>query len=108
MNLKAKFSDFVTDAQNAGLELGRTYNIEEWKSITRGMKGWMIGAWKKSPEAQPSIRNCIEGYMLRYIAGGKVTRQEAYAVLDAVAPGAMPPKLEDDDLEALELLWPLL
>ena len=96
MNLKAKFSDFVTDAQNAGLELGRTYNIEEWKSITRGMKGWMIGAWKKSPEAQPSIRNCIEGYMLRYIAGGKVTRQEAYAVLDAVAPGAMPPKLEDD------------
>ena len=97
MNLKAKFESFVQDAKNAGLDVDKTYSVEEWKVATQGMKGWVIGAWKKSSEAEPSVRNCIEGYMLRYIARGNITQTEADAILNAVAPQTMPPKLQEED-----------
>lgn len=97
MNLKAKFEGFVIDAQAAGIELDRTYTSEEWASLTEGFKCRTARAWHSAPNPEPSVRNCIEGHLLRYVRRGKATQTEADAILQDIMPVAMPPKLSDED-----------
>lgn len=95
MNLHEKFSAFVRDAKMAGLDVEKVYPIEEWQAIAEGFKGRTINAWKSAAEPVPSVRNCVSGHLLRYIAKGKATPQEAERILGAIFPdAAVPPKLE--------------
>lgn len=97
MNLKAKFAGFVVDARNAGIDVDRTYSYEEWKEATEGMRGRTINAWRSAKDPTPSVANCIDGHLIRYVRRGKVTQEEAEKIFQAVVPQAMPPKLEDDN-----------
>ena len=97
MNLHEKFTTFVQNAKVAGFDVEKIYTLEEWQPIADGFKGRTINAWKSSPNGQPSIKNCVEGHLLRYIAKGKTTQSEAERILNAVFPDtAIPPKLEDE------------
>ncbi len=97
MNLKAKFAGFVVDARNAGIDVDRTYSYEEWKEATEGMRGRTVNAWRSAKDPTPSVANCIDGHLIRYVRRGKVTQEEAEKIFQAVVPQAMPPKLEDDN-----------
>ena len=99
MNCSKKFADFVSTMSSL-VDLDSEYGIEEWNEKTEGVTGRLVNAWKWTDGKAPSVRACLEGQCLRYIARGKMTQEEMTAVLDAAIPQKMPPKLEDDDYAA--------
>ena len=95
MNCSKKFAKFVSE-MSCLVDPDSQYTVEDWAEKTEGVKGRLVNAWKWTKERVPSIRGCLEGQCLRYIARGMMTEDEMDAVLAAAIPQKTPPKLEDE------------